>query len=38
MQKLTKEGLQNLSSTVIEMANAEGLDAHAKAVQVRIEN
>jgi histidinol dehydrogenase len=36
MQKLTKEGLQNLSSTVVEMAMAEGLDAHAKAVEVRL--
>lgn len=38
VQKLTKEGLQNVSQTVIEMANAEGLDAHAKAVEVRIDN
>jgi histidinol dehydrogenase len=38
MQKLTKEGLKNISATVIEMATAEGLDAHAKAVKVRIDN
>jgi histidinol dehydrogenase len=38
MQKLTKEGLKNLASTVVEMAMAEGLDAHAKAVEVRIDN
>lgn len=36
VQKLTKEGLQNLATTVIDMANAEGLDAHAKAVEIRL--
>lgn len=35
-QKLTPQGLKNIGSTVIEMANAEGLDAHANAVQVRL--
>lgn len=35
-QKLTKEGLQNIAQTVIEMAEAEGLKAHANAVRVRI--
>lgn len=34
-QKLTKEGLKNISETVIEMAEAEGLTAHANAVRVR---
>ena len=35
-QKLTKQGLQNITSTVIEMAEAEGLQAHANAVKVRM--
>lgn len=34
-QKLSKEGLQNISETVIQMAEAEGLQAHANAVKVR---
>jgi histidinol dehydrogenase len=35
-QKLSKEGLENISNTVIEMAEAEGLKAHANAVRVRL--
>jgi histidinol dehydrogenase len=35
-QKLTKSGLQNIGTTVINMAEAEGLDAHAAAVKVRL--
>jgi len=35
VQKLTKEGLQNLAATVVEMAMAEGLQAHAEAVTIR---
>jgi histidinol dehydrogenase len=35
-QKLTRQGLQNIAETVIEMAEAEGLKAHANAVRVRI--
>ena len=35
-QKLTKEGLENIGKTVIEMAEAEGLMAHANAVRVRL--
>lgn len=35
-QKLTKEGLKNIGKTVEVMAKAEGLDAHAKAVSVRL--
>jgi histidinol dehydrogenase len=34
-QKLSKEGLENIGKTVIEMAEAEGLRAHANAVRVR---
>lgn len=35
-QKLSEEGLKNISQTVIEMAEAEGLAAHANAVKVRL--
>lgn len=35
-QKLSENGLQNIANTVIEMAEAEGLRAHANAVRVRI--
>ncbi|MFA7420965.1 MAG: histidinol dehydrogenase [Melioribacteraceae bacterium] len=35
-QKLTKKGLQNISGTVIRMAEAEKLDAHANAVNMRL--
>ncbi len=37
VQELTSEGLENLSSTVIKMAEAEGLDAHKRAVTIRVE-
>jgi len=36
-QKLTQQGLQNIASTVVAMAEAEGLDAHANAVRVRMQ-
>ncbi len=36
-QEITKEGLANLGPTVMTMARAEGLDAHAMSVQIRIE-
>ena len=35
-QNLTEDGLKSISETVINMADAEGLDAHANAVKVRI--
>ncbi len=35
-QKLSKEGLNNIGKTVILMAEAEGLKAHANAVGIRI--
>lgn len=35
-QQLTKEGLQNIGNTVMEMAAAEGLDAHKNAVAIRL--
>lgn len=34
-QELTPEGLENLSDIITTMARAEGLDAHAMAVEVR---
>jgi histidinol dehydrogenase len=37
-QQLTPEGLANISKTVELMAMAEGLDAHANAVRVRLAN
>jgi len=37
-QQLTREGLQSISDTIIEMATAEGLDAHAAAVKIRFKN
>ena len=36
-QELSQEGLNSLSNTIIRMAEAEGLDAHANAVKVRVE-
>jgi histidinol dehydrogenase len=36
-QKLSKEGLQQIASTVELMAEAEGLDAHANAVRIRLQ-
>ncbi len=35
-QELTAEGIATLAPTVIAMADAEGLDAHANAVKVRV--
>ena len=35
-QKLTEQGLQAIAPTVIEMAEAEGLKAHAEAVRIRL--
>lgn len=36
-QKLTKEGIHNIGNAVIQMAEAEGLEAHANAVRVRLQ-
>jgi len=36
-QQLTERGLTNIASTVMEMAAAEGLQAHSKAVALRVE-
>jgi histidinol dehydrogenase len=36
IQELTPVGLNNIASTVVAMAEAEGLEAHANAVRVRL--
>ena len=36
VQELTPGGLLGLSDTIVKMAEAEGLDAHAAAVKVRM--
>src|SRR4030095_10896169 len=35
-QQLTKAGLENIGNTVMQMATAEGLDAHKNAVAIRL--
>lgn len=35
VQELTPDGLKSIASTVVAMANAEGLDAHRNAVTIR---
>lgn len=37
-QKLTKKGLEGIKNTIIDIAELEGLDAHAKSVKKRFEN
>lgn len=37
-QKLSEEGLKNIGNSVMVMAEAEGLDAHKRAVELRLEN
>ncbi|CAM2960548.1 histidinol dehydrogenase [Vibrio ordalii] len=37
VQELSAEGLQGLAPTVVTMAEAEGLDAHKRAVTIRVE-
>lgn len=37
-QKLSREGLNKIYKTVISMAGAEGLDAHANAVKIRMKD
>jgi histidinol dehydrogenase len=38
LQHLTKEGLQNLASTIEKLADIEKLEAHKKAVSIRIKD
>jgi histidinol dehydrogenase len=35
-QRLSREGLQNIGNTVVAMAEAEGLQAHAEAIKIRL--
>ncbi|ENP8339664.1 histidinol dehydrogenase [Vibrio harveyi] len=37
IQELSVDGLKNLAPTVVTMAEAEGLDAHKRAVTIRVE-
>jgi len=37
-QELSRQGLEALGGTIVEMAQAEGLDAHANAVKVRLKD
>ena len=37
LQELSRDGLASLAPTIVNMARAEGLDAHARAVTLRIE-
>ncbi len=37
-QQLSREGLQSIGRAVIEMARAEGLQAHATAVEIRLQS
>ncbi len=37
IQEITREGLAGLAGTIVSMAEAEGLQAHANAVKVRID-
>ena len=37
-QKISKEGLLNISNTVETMANAEGLQAHKNAISIRVKD
>ena len=36
VQEITKKGLGNLSNDIVKLARAEGLEAHARAVEVRL--
>ena len=38
LQEITREGLESLSGTITAMAEAEGLQAHANAVYIRVKN
>jgi histidinol dehydrogenase len=37
IQELSHDGIESLAQTIVAMAEAEGLEAHANAVKVRIE-
>ena len=37
-QQLSRTGLENIGGAVMELANAEGLEAHARAVSIRLQH
>jgi histidinol dehydrogenase len=37
VQEITKSGLASLAECIIELTDAEGLDAHQRAVTIRLE-
>ncbi len=37
-QSVSKEGLMNVGRHVVALANVEGLDAHARAVSIRLDD
>jgi histidinol dehydrogenase len=37
-QQITADGIKHLGKTIVTMAEAEGLDAHAEAVRIRIKS
>ena len=36
VQEISRDGLENLGSTIIALSEAEGLNAHSYAVKVRL--
>jgi histidinol dehydrogenase len=36
VQRLTRAGLARLAPTIVSLARAEGLDAHAESIEVRL--
>ncbi|MEY8201348.1 MAG: histidinol dehydrogenase, partial [Colwellia sp.] len=38
VQEISKEGLRGLAECIIELTDAEGLDAHQRAVTIRLES
>jgi histidinol dehydrogenase len=37
VQTISQQGLKTLSKSILPIADAEGLDAHANAVKIRLE-
>jgi histidinol dehydrogenase len=37
VQRLTRRGLEQLAPTIVSLAEAEGLRAHAESIQVRLQ-
>ncbi|HET6957010.1 MAG TPA: histidinol dehydrogenase, partial [Vicinamibacterales bacterium] len=38
VQRLTRDGLASLAPTILPLARAEGLEAHAESIEVRLGN